>query len=117
MPSIDYTAAAAAAPLGAVLRLIGWERVRVQAGQQLGYCPLCRPDEGKKKPRFYVRGEKWKCFECEAGGGPLTLYAAWSGLPIHPATQALFRALGLPCPYLPRGPRKPRPPRSRECRP
>lgn len=107
MPSIDYKAAADVATMDAVLRVLGWNWVEKRRKQVRGHCPVHK-SSGMGSPAFVVTGEQWWCVKCKRGGGPLTLFAAVLKLPIYEATRELFRLLGKPCPFLPRGPRRPR---------
>jgi hypothetical protein len=101
MGSIDFKAAERYVFLREVLDLLGWKSYSSEPTGLRGRCPIhTKTDHASRS--FAVDGERWYCFRCKVGGGPLQLYAAALRLPIYEATKELFRRLSRPLPYLPR---------------
>ena len=98
MSQLDYRAIRRQIDIRQVLDLLHY-RVITRCGHQLrGRCPLASHAGRTQRDRcFTVHLERnlFYCFLCRRGGNQLDLWAAVSGLPLHPATLDLCRRLGI----------------------
>ena len=111
MPGIDFSELRRRISMAQVLRLLGFEPVKVRGAQLRGYCPVHRNSttsgmvHGKRKdrPPFSVNLDKqaYRCFECGSQGNALNLWACARQLPLYAAALDLCQTLGITPPFLP----------------
>ena len=110
MPSIDYRELRRCISMAQVLKLLGFEPIKVRGAQLRGYCPVhsssttisvARPKR-KERPPFSVNLDKqaYRCFGCGSEGNALKLWASARKLSLYPAALDLCRTLGIRPPLL-----------------
>ena len=101
MPGIDFDRLRAEVTMQQVLQLLGFQSTRRRADQWYGRCPLpdCRPS---RKPYFSVNVAigRYYCHRCRRHGHQLELWAAATGLLLHPAAIDLCKVLGREVPWI-----------------
>lgn len=103
MPGIDFDRLRAEVTMQQVLQLLGFQSTRRRGQQWYGPCPLpgCRPCH---KPCFSVNVAlgRYYCHRCHRHGHQLRLWAAATGLLLHPAAIDLCATLGREVPWMDR---------------
>jgi DNA primase len=101
MPRLDYRALRALIPIRHVLDLLGWSPRTIRGDQWRSLCPL-HDSSADVDPSFSVNVAKnaYQCFRCKARGNQLDLWAAYTHLPLKPASLDLCRRLGLAPPLI-----------------
>jgi hypothetical protein len=103
MPGIDFDRLRAEVTMQQVLQLLGFRSTRRRGQQWYGRCPLpgCRPSH---KPCFSVNVAlgRYYCHRCHRHGHQLKLWAAATGLLLHPAAIDLCATLGREVPWMDR---------------
>ena len=97
MPGINFDRLRADITMQQVLQLLGFESTRGRGDQWYGRCPLrdCPPC---RRPCFSVNVAIGRHY-CHRHGHQLELWAAASGLSLHPAALDLCAALGREVPW------------------
>jgi hypothetical protein len=119
MRPVDFDRVKELVSYAAVLKLLGWRHVRMEAGRHRGPCPV-HHSTNPRGDSFAVGPMGWTCHKCKRNGDQLALWAQATGRPILEATLDLCGRLDLEVPYLARRPRQarkprqPRPPRNRD---
>jgi DNA primase len=101
MPGIDYRQVRAAAPMRAVLELLGWQPRTRQGPQWRGPCPL-HGSRTTTSRCFAVHVDRgvYHCFRCGAGGNTLDLFVAATRQSLYEAALDLCGRLGQAVPWL-----------------
>jgi DNA primase len=111
MPGIDYRELRTRISMAQVLKLLGFQPLKVRGAQLRGYCPVHRvsPRAGvnrrhrqKQLAPFSVDLDKqvYRCFQCGSNGNALDLWASARKLPIYAAAIDLCQALKITPPPL-----------------
>jgi hypothetical protein len=101
VPGIDFDRLRTEITMQQVLQLLNFEPARCRGDQWCGHCPLPGCPAGRR-PCFSVNvalGRYW-CHRCHRHGHQLELWAAATGLLLHPATISLCAALGRDVPWI-----------------
>ncbi|MFV1967902.1 MAG: CHC2 zinc finger domain-containing protein [Pirellulaceae bacterium] len=100
MSWLDYAAIREQISILRVLELLDWKPTRRRGHQWRGVCPLCCSSDPRGKPQHpfsvHVTRNLFRCFRCQRSGNQLDLWAAATGLPLHPATINLRNHLDNP---------------------
>ncbi len=108
MPGIDFDRLRAEVPMQQVLELLGFQSTRCRGDQWYGRCPLpaCQLSD---RPSFSVNLAigRYCCHRCHSHGHQLELWAAATGLTLHPAAIHLCTTLGREVPWIQRHPSTP----------
>lgn len=103
MPGVDFDRLRAEIAMEQVLQLLGFAPTRCRGQQWHGRCPLpgCSPSA---RPSFSVNVAigRYCCHRCGRHGHQLELWAAATGLPLHPAAIDLCAALAIEPPWIER---------------
>ena len=101
MPGIDFDRVRAEITMQQVLQLLRFVPTRSRGDQWYGSCPLpgCAPG---RRPCFSVNVAlgRYCCHRCRRYGHQIELWAAATGLSLHPATIDLCAALGRSVPWI-----------------
>lgn len=101
MPGIDFARLRAEITMQQVLNLLGFQPSRRTGQQWYGACPLHGSTSGRRRSfSVNVATRRYCCHQCHSKGNQLELWAAATGLPLHPAAIALCLALGQEIPWL-----------------
>jgi hypothetical protein len=112
MPSVDFSGVKRLVSVHRALDLIGWTRVRAEAGWLRGGCPIHQ--RGREHGDCFaaaVRG--WRCHSCGAHGDVIRLWGTVHVLAPYWAAVDLCARASVAVPYLPRRRRIPPRPRTR----
>jgi DNA primase len=88
MPNFDIPAIRSALPIEQMLEPRG---VKLRRGR--GPCPICGTSD--RSQAFSVRGDKWRCFACQAHGDVIDLIRALDGVPLGEAILRCAAMCGL----------------------
>lgn len=101
MPGIDFDMLRAEISLQQVLQLLDFQPTRCRGDQWYGRCPLpgCQPSG---RPCFSVNVVmgRYYCHRCGRYGHQIELWAAATGLPLHPAAVDLCASLKREVPWI-----------------
>jgi DNA primase len=101
MPGIDFDKLRREIPMEDVLQLFGFEPSHRRGDQWSGRCPLHSSSPGpSRKFSVNVATRRYYCHKCRRGGNQIELWAAFTGLSLHPAAVDLCQALGRPVPWI-----------------
>lgn len=100
MPGIDFRAVKAALKGRELLRLIGFRALEWKGPECRGPCPLHQPRGQRWWRCCCVNVERYvyRCFDCDARGDLLQLYAKVVRLPLFEAVELLCREAGMAAP-------------------
>ena len=101
MPGVDFDRVRREITMEQVLDLLGFAPTSRSGVQWYGRCPL--RDCGSQRGRSFsvnVAIGRYYCHCCRSRGHQLELWAAAAKLPLHPATIALCRTLGIEVPWI-----------------
>jgi DNA primase len=103
MPGIDFHRLRAEITMERVLTQLGFQPVS-RAGDQLhGPCPVHRSTSPDARTfSVNLRSQRYYCHKCHSHGNQLELWAAATGLLLHPAAIDLCAALGREVPWIER---------------
>ena len=101
MPGVDFDRLRTEVTMQQVLQLLGFEPTRCRGDQWYGRCPLrdCPPC---RRSCFSVNVTigRYYCHRCHRHGHQLELWAATTGLLLHPAAIDLCGELGREVPWI-----------------
>jgi hypothetical protein len=106
MPGIDFDRVRDEISMQQVLQLLGFSPTRCRGDQWYGSCPLpgCPPTRTSRSSCFSVNVSigRYYCHRCRRYGHQIELWAAATGLLLHPAAVDLCTALGREVPWIER---------------
>jgi DNA primase len=101
MPGIDFGRLRREITMEEVLNLLGFVPSRRTGDQWSGRCPLHESQSGRRTSfSVNVTLRRYHCHACDSQGNQLELWAAFTRLPLHPASLDLCRALGREIPWI-----------------
>ena len=111
MPGIDYRELRTRISMAQVLKLLGFQPLKVRGAPLRGYCPVHRVSptacgdyryRQKHQAPFTVDLDKqvYRCFQCGSEGNALDLWASARRLPTYAAAIDLCQALEITPPPL-----------------
>jgi DNA primase len=101
MPGIDFDRLRAEITMEEVLQLLGFAPARYSGPQWYGGCPLqasSSPHDTSFSVNVAIR--RYHCHRCGSCGNQLELWAAATGLRLHPAAIDLCGRLGREVPWI-----------------
>ena len=103
MPGVNFDRVRADVSMEQVLQLLGFSPARCRGDQWYGHCPLpgC-PLTPRPCFSVNVTMARYYCHRCHRHGHQLELWAAATGLSLHPAAIDLCAALGREVPWIQR---------------
>jgi hypothetical protein len=101
MPGIDFHRLRREIPMEEILNLVGFVPTHRTGDQWYGQCPLHKPNSGRSRTfSVNVASRLYCCHKCRRQGNQLDLWAAFTRLPLHPASIELCHALSREIPWI-----------------
>lgn len=101
MPGIDFQRLRDEIPIEDVLRLLAFAPVQRSGDQWYGPCPLSACTSRRRRIfSVNVAVGRYHCHGCGSYGHSIELWAAATGMSLHPAAIDLCRVLGREVPWI-----------------
>ena len=103
MPGIDFDRLRREITMEQVLGVLGFEPSRRSGEQWYGCCPLHDATSRRRRPfSVNVAIGRYYCHQCHSKGNQIELWAAFTKIPLYPASIVLCHKFGRDVPWIQR---------------